>query len=261
MASYSYTLSTDFGGGFNGTNLFDELTEAGVSGLGNIASEEAQDMVTVEADPGQQSLIDSVVSSHDPAPDSASSLTVFVEDAIGPLGSGQILVSDGAGGWTTPDIAAVATSGSYNDLLDAPSSSSPPSISLYNNQSQSYTGTTTIKVSTEHLPSSADFDVSSAGEVEIAEAGRYLISYSLSVEASKNKTGVRVWLEIGGSEVTGTRRESYIDRKDNSNTSSSLIIYSLGAGDTVRLRSRRIEGNGSLSLGTGDAGLVLLKVD
>ena len=64
MADYTYTISVDFAGGYNGSALYQELVDASVTGLTEVRSDADADEVVIVADVSQTTAINAVVASH-----------------------------------------------------------------------------------------------------------------------------------------------------------------------------------------------------
>ena len=113
---------------------------------------------------------------------------------------------------------------------------------------QDYTATaTTMPLTTEHVVSSATYDLTN-NEVTINETGTYEVTYSASaiVSTGSSRSQGQSWLERNGTEVAGTRVYQYCRLANNGATGSAQVYVSITAGDTLRVRSQRTTGAGTL---------------
>ena len=112
--------------------------------------------------------------------------------------------------------------------------------------SQTFTGNTTINLDTE-LTSSSNYSLSS-DEVTVNTAGRYLISYQVSIEATGGgRSQGQCWLELNSVEVDGTRGTIYVRQNNFGGTAGATIVLQLAASDVLRLRATRTTGGGTFS--------------
>lgn len=76
----------------------------------------------------------------------------------------------------------------------------------------------------------------SSATITFPTAGKYLISVDMSLDTtSASDAGVDIWLELNGTEITGTRSRAYHDATDEESACSCTIIVDLAADDEIEL--------------------------
>ncbi len=120
-------------------------------------------------------------------------------------------------------------------------------ISAYDNAGgQTFTTTATTINLDSTLISDTGYTLA-ADQITVANAGRYEVSWSVSLEnsGSTSRSQANSWVENNTVEIQGTRSEHYLRQTNFGATGGGTVILDLAASDVIRLRAARTNGSGT----------------